>query len=207
MHRPSCTSALLTFLVCAPLASRSPVIAQSLTSGGVHAGVIGGISYPGGVLKTFAKTDWNAGALVSIGTATAPLSVRFEGQWNQFDGKPQYAGDRPTEYNDYRIIDATANAVYTFPNRSLAKFYLIAGAGVYSTRLTTRLGSTATSTTATRNGVNGGAGVHLQVSRLATFVELRYHYIVNGGENVPLGYLGNGRGGLHFYPLTVGIVL
>jgi opacity protein-like surface antigen len=207
MHRPFFTNALFACLVCALLAAPSPLSAQSLATGLLHVGVTGGMSLPGGALQMITKTGWNAGAFVSIGAPVAPLSLRIEGQWNQFNGKPQLAGDRPTEYDDFRIIDATANAVYAFPSTSVARFYVIGGVGIYNERSTMRLGSSTTDTTATKVGVNAGAGVHLQLRRLATIVELRYHYIMRGGEITPYGYFGSGHQGMHIFPISVGIVL
>ena len=144
---------------------------------------------------------------MSIGALDAPLRLRIDGQWNQFNGKPQLAGDRPTEYDDFRIIDATANALYTFPSTGKPSFHVLAGAGIYAEKSTMRVGSTITTETATRGGVNIGAGVRFQLSRVSTFVELRYHYILRGQEIAPYGFFGNGHEGMHIFPLSVGVML
>jgi len=206
MLRPSCTKALLACVVGAPLAAPSPISAQTFSTRWVHVGVTGGISLPGGTVQLVTKTGWNTGAVVSIGSPHAPFSLRIDGQWDQLYGKPQVAGDRPTEFDDFRIIDATGNAVYTFPSTASATYYVIAGAGVYNERSTIRLGSSNTVSTTTKPGVNAGAGIHFQLSHLATFVELRYHYILRGGEISPYNFFGGGHEGLHVFPISVGIM-
>jgi hypothetical protein len=198
---------LLACLAGTALAAASPLYAQSNGGARVHVGLTGGISYPGGDLKSIAKTGWNAGALLTIGSTRAPLSLRIEGQWNQFNGKPQFAGDRPTEYDDLRVLDVTANAVYTIPSSSSANLYFIAGAGIYNERGTVRFGSSVTNSSATNPGVNVGAGVRLLLGRLAAFVELRSHYLAHGANVTPYGSLGSGHEALHYWPLSVGIVL
>ena len=207
MCHSSLANAFFASLLSTVLAATPPLSAQMLGKGPAHVGITGGMSLPGGELGVATSTGWNAGALVSIGALNAPLRLRIDGQWNQFNGKPQLAGDRPTEYDDFRIIDATANALYTFPSTSMASFYILAGAGVYAEKSTMRLGATTTTATATRGGVNAGAGVRLQLSRVSTFVELRYHYILRGQQIAPYDFFGNGHEGMHIFPLSVGIML
>ena len=207
MHRPRYTNALLACFICVPLAASAPLSAQMLGDGRVHAGITGGISLPGGELDAITNTGWNVGAVVSIGARDAPLRLRLDGQWNQFNGKPQLAGDRPTEYDDFRIFDATADAQYTFPSTSMASFYILAGAGIYAEKSTMRVGTILTSDTGTRGGVNAGAGVRFQLRRVSTFVELRYHYILHGQQITPYSFFGNGHEGMHIFPLSVGIML
>ena len=207
MHHSSFASRLVASLLGAVLVASSPLAAQTHGDGPVHVGITGGISLPGGEVGEVTNTGWNAGALVSVGALDAPLRFRIDGQWNQFNGKPQVAGDRPTEYDDFRVIDATANALYSFPSTSTASFYVLAGAGIYAEKSTRRIGTSTTAETATRGGVNAGAGVRFQLSRVSAFVELRYHYILRGEEITPYDFFGNGHRGTHIFPLSVGIML
>jgi hypothetical protein len=207
MRRAPFPFALFVSLVCAPVLPLSRVAAQAAPTSAVHVGALLGISLPGGTLQSVTGTGWNAGAFVSVGRSQSPLGLRIDGQWDQFGGKAQLAGDRPTEFDDFRIIDATANAVYTFPGATAASFYIIGGGGVYNERSSVHLGSGTTNETITRPGVNAGAGVRLQLRHVAGVLEIRYHYIVHGSELTPYKYFGGGHQGIHFFPLSVGIVL
>jgi hypothetical protein len=97
MHHSSFARGLVASLLGAGLVASSPLAAQTHGDGPVHVGITGGISLPGGEVGAVTNTGWNAGALVSVGALDAPLRFRIDGQWNQFNGKPQVAGDRPTE--------------------------------------------------------------------------------------------------------------
>ena len=207
MLGPRFTSTSLVCFIFVPLAAAAPISAQTPGDGPVRVGIMGGMSLPGGELAVITNIGWNAGALVSIGTPDALLRLRIDAQWNQFNGKPELAGDRPTEYDDFRILDVAANALYSFPSTSMASFYLLAGAGMYAEKSTMRLGTTATSETAIRGGVNAGAGVRWHLSRVSTFVELRYHYILRGQQITPYRFFGDGHEGMHIFPLSVGVVL
>jgi hypothetical protein len=182
----------------------------------VEFGVTGGAAFPIALLSDAAKTGWSAGAFASVRRPSAPLRLRIEGQWMQLTGKqePPFAscpaqrlgpGDcgQPLRF-DFRVIDATANAVYTIPSALPAKFYVIAGAGVYGERATLT-SPDRTRTSSTKFGLNAGAGVKFRVRTVGAFLEARYHNIIHGSDT-------SGHGGPDFYlkslqfvPISAGI--
>ena len=100
-----------------------------------------------------------------------------------------------------RIIDGTANVVYTFGAALPTKFYLIGGAGVYNERF--KDPGSDVSASGTKFGLNGGVGLKFQLTGFSTFIEARYHNVfhgtaVGGGNN-------SGAKSLQFVPISVGI--
>lgn len=180
----------------------APASAQAIVGSPVRFGIMGGATVPLDVLKDAAKTGWNAGALVSIGVPLVPVSFRIDGQWNQLKGKDFDAGKGAIERTDFRIIDGTANVVYTFGAALPTKFYLIGGVGVYNERAKDdRSGVTASST---KFGLNGGVGLKFQLTGFATFIEARYHNVIHGSEIGDSGSSGSAKS-LQFVPISVGI--
>jgi hypothetical protein len=182
----------------------------------VELGVMAGAAIPIALLSDAARTGWNVGAFVSFSRRSAPLSFRMEGQWMQLTGKQEPAFvacpaqsldpgvcTQPLRF-DFRVIDATANAVYTIPSALTANFYVIAGAGVYGERATLT-SPDRTRSSSTKFGLNAGAGVKFRVRTLGAFLEARYHNIIHGSDT-------SGHGGPNFYlkslqfiPINAGI--
>jgi hypothetical protein len=202
MNRTSITAAALGLVLSA---AALPLSAQAIVSSPVRFGIMGGGTFPLSDLKDVAKTGWNAGALVTIGVPLVPVSFRVDGQWNQMQGKT-LVGNGPgggtfTNRTDFRIIDGTANVVYTFGAALPTKFYLIGGLGVYNERAKDH--ATDISASSTKFGLNGGIGFKFQLTGFATFVEARYHNVIHGTE---IGDVDTGNAkSLQFIPITVGI--
>ena len=116
MKRTAITAAVLGLIISAAAA---PVSAQAIVSSPVRFGIMGGATVPLSDLSDFNKTGWNAGALVTIGVPLVPVSFRIDGQWQQMDHKSGVPFPA-----DLRIIDGTANVVYTFGAALPTKFYL-----------------------------------------------------------------------------------
>jgi opacity protein-like surface antigen len=195
MKRTAITAAVLGLIISAAAA---PVSAQAIVSSPVRFGIMGGATVPLSDLSDFNKTGWNAGALVTIGVPLVPVSFRIDGQWQQMQAK----NDVPFPA-DLRIIDGTANVVYTFGAALPTKFYLIGGLGVYNERF--KDPATNTSASGTKFGLNAGVGFKFQLTGFATFIEARYHNVIHGTD------VGGGDGSgvnarsLQFIPITVGI--
>jgi opacity protein-like surface antigen len=162
---------------------------------------MGGGTFPLSDLKDIEKSGWNAGALVTLGLPLVPVSFRVDGQWHQMSGKDFDVGGT---FPDARVIDGTANVVYTFGTALPTKFYLIGGAGVYNIRFkggsSPVAGTTSSdaSVSTTKFGLNGGAGVKFQLTGFATFVEARYHYVFTNSNDI-------GTNKLQMIPVSVGI--
>ena len=130
MKRTAISAAVLGLVLSATAATIS---AQAIVSSPVRFGIMGGATFPLSDLKDLQKTGWNAGALVTIGVPLVPVSFRVDGQWQQMKGKDSIARRRCSQ-RDFRIINGTANVVYTFGAALPTKFYLIGGVGVYNER-------------------------------------------------------------------------
>lgn len=194
MNRSSITAVALGLVLSAAAA---PLSAQAIVSSPVRFGIMGGATFPLSDLKDDAKTGWNAGALVTIGVPLVPVSFRVDGQWQQMQGKNFPDIDR----TDFRVIDGTANVVYTFGAALPTKFYLIGGLGVYNVRAKDDVADISASST--KFGLNGGIGFKFQLTGFATFIEARYHNVIHG---TAIGDTNtNDAHSLQFIPVTVGI--
>lgn len=159
----------------AVLASSS-ASAQEVSRSPIQFGVMGGATLPTGDFNNLLKTGWNAGALLNFGFANSPVALRVDGSWNQFNFKNVDTGSP-----HFRVLDATADAVFSFGSKSPAQFYILGGAGVYNFKVT---GSDNnfdfSSGSTTKFGLNGGVGVKFTAGPVAPFVEARYHYVFSG---------------------------
>ncbi|MEP7087954.1 MAG: hypothetical protein ABI884_11660 [Gemmatimonadota bacterium] len=183
-------------------------LAQTTAVKSASIGVMGGLTFPhGSGFTDLVKRGWNAGALIRLGVPAFPLSFRIDGQWHQLKGKPIDAGGAGTYTTDLRIIDGTANFEWTLGKAAASNFYLIGGGGVYGLRerssfLSTNefLGSSTSTSNATKFGWNAGAGFRFQLTGISLFVEGRYHSISAGKA-----FTGSGSHSLHIIPVTLGI--
>ncbi len=171
--------------------------AHAQISSPIGVGVVGGTSSPTGSLSDIAKSGWHAGAFVELKVPVIPVGFRLEGAWHQFHDKPFEGGSGTT---GARIAAVTLNATYDILPVPIIKPYLIGGVGEYSARLTTidevvvsnpgvgpeQTTEVATTSTQTKFGVNGGAGVRVQLGGFAAFVEARWHDIFTSGKNVQM---------------------
>jgi hypothetical protein len=194
MKRTAINAAVLGLLLSAAAA---PISAQAIVSSPVRFGIMGGATIPLSDLSDDAKTGWNAGALVTFGVPLVPVSFRIDGQWHQMSGKTTQDFAAP----DFRIIDGTANIVYTFGSALPTKFYLIGGIGAYNERA--KDPDTDISASSTKFGLNAGVGFKFQLTGFATFIEARYHNVIHGTE---IGDVNTGNAkSLQFLPISVGI--
>lgn len=154
--------------------SALPLRAQAALS------VSGGIAAPVSDLGDVADLGYNVAAGLNFGGTRVPIGLRFEGALNGFGLKRIDA--------DVRILNATANAVVNFSQKSDSP-YLIGGLGIYNTKFTDFDESE------NGAGVNIGGGLRFPLGGLSTFFEARYHAI-----------LGERNKGMQFIPITFGVV-
>jgi opacity protein-like surface antigen len=193
MKRTAINAAALGLIISAAAA---PLSAQAIVSSPVRFGIMGGATVPLSDLKDFNKTGWNAGALVTIGVPLVPVSFRIDGQWHQLQHKSGVAFPA-----DLRIIDGTANVVYTFGSALPTKFYVIGGVGAYNERF--KDPNSDVHASGTKFGLNAGVGFKFQLTGFSTFIEARYHNVLHGSE-VGTGTSSNVKS-LQFLPISVGI--
>lgn len=147
-------------------------------------GVSGGISLPSGAAGDELQSGFNANALVEARQAAGPLGFRAEVGYNRFAFD---AGDA-----SYRLISGVANGIFRVGTASGGPVapYVIAGVGVYNGQISDAQFETDSET---KLGINGGVGIDIPLSGIATFIEARYHTIFTEGDRV------------NFIPITVGI--
>jgi hypothetical protein len=194
MKRILTAAAVLGFTV---LASGS-VAAQQASHSPIQFGVMGGATVPVSDANDFLKTGWNAGALLNFGFANGPVALRVDGSWNQLNYKCDGC-----DGVKLRLIDATADAVFSFGSKSPAQFYLIGGAGVYNFKNTGSNDNFDFSNgSTTKFGLNGGVGVKFTAGSVAPFIEARYHYVFSG-DNFNNGSNNNPK--FQMIPISVGL--
>ena len=180
------------------LLASSSASAQEVSRSPIQFGVMGGATLPTGDFKDLLKTGWNAGALLNFGFANSPVALRVDGSWNQFNFKNVDTGNP-----HFRVLDATADAVFSFGSKTPAQFYVLGGAGVYNFKVT---GSDNnfdfSSNSTTKFGLNGGVGVKFTAGPVAPFVEARYHYVFSG-DNFSNG--NNNGSKFQMIPISVGL--
>jgi opacity protein-like surface antigen len=197
MKRLLTSAAVLGFTV---LAASGASAQDAPSTSPIQFGVMGGATFPTSDFKDVLKTGWNAGVLFNMGWATSPVGLRIDGQWNQFNFKNEPLLDG----SHYRVIDGTADAVFNFGSTSMAKFYLLAGAGVYNLKITNPsedLGDF-NRNAVTKFGLNGGAGLKFNLAGISPFIEARYHYVFLSGDD----FANNGANPkLQMIPISVGL--
>ncbi|MEP7087793.1 MAG: outer membrane beta-barrel protein [Gemmatimonadota bacterium] len=178
MKRILTGAAVLGFSIFASATVSAQAMGEMANKTPVQFGVLGGATFPVSDYKSVLKTGWNAGAFVNLGIANWPVGVRIDGQWNQFAVK-NLSGVH------FRDLHGTADLVANVGNGKAVKFYVLGGVGVYNIKAT---GSNdgvdyGSSKSATKFGLNGGAGFKFNVGSLSPFVEARYHYVFLNGND------------------------
>jgi hypothetical protein len=152
----------------------------------------GGVAIPVGKLGDTQDTGLNALISLALGAAELPVGFRIDGIYARM---PQKSGTAPvagsSNTSNFRVLGILGNGIYAFSGSS-AKVYIIAGGGLYNTRLD--VGATKP---ANHLGLNTGAGVTFGVGPVASFIEARYHFISRQPAQ---------GGVVHFVPITFGFM-
>lgn len=159
------------------LASGNVAAQEQVSRSPIQFGVMGGVSFPTSDFNKVLKTGWNAGALLNFGFANSPVALRVDGSWNQFNFK------NVTGSPHFRVLDATADAVFALGSKSPAQFYILGGAGIYNFKVTSASSDfNFENGSQTKFGLNGGVGVKFTSGPVAPFIEARYHYVFSGNS-------------------------
>jgi hypothetical protein len=207
-------TSIAAVLTLALAASAAPLAAQGDNGRFVHFGMMIGATTPVGQVADFTRRDMNLGALVTFGAPESHLNFRVDGQWQWLAGQQTYNGASllcaschapiQPDAQSYRVIDVTTSAVYDFEPAATTNFYLIAGIGVYNEKQYDP--NSATSASATRLGINGGAGIRFRLAGLQPFVEARYHDMIGSHSFAFANGAYNPARNIQFVPLNVGFV-
>jgi hypothetical protein len=162
--------------LAAPLAAQRPVAV----------GLAAGVSLPQGALADGAETGWHGLGTLAIGSLMQPLGLRLDAAYNQFGVKGAAApGARQS------VTSGTLNVTYRMPAwRTPFSPFLLGGAGAY--HLACSGGARCDATT--KFGWNAGLGTKLTGLGLRTFLEARFHSVVEPGPD------------LHYFPVTLGLL-
>jgi opacity protein-like surface antigen len=185
----------------------------------IHVGVSGGVSFPvskpvdrDGYDVVKSKTGYNVNGILGLSVPLFPLGLRAEVGYNKFDGNE---GGLPgaNARSQIGVLSGTVNAVLQPTGLLPVKPYLIGGVGGYRVKddlfiTGSGFGTGQLSGTRTSFGLNGGVGVHVALGALSTFLEARYHYVMNKEDcnNVPQDGSCFEHANTTFVPVSFGIM-
>ena len=132
-------------------------------------GAAAGLSAPLGDFGKGVDAGYHVTGIVTFSAPLAPVGLRVEGSFNEFNFKSS-----PAITGKTRIVSGTANAVFSSPG--IIGPYLIGGLGIYHSSAT----CTGCNTTSSKVGFNGGGGLKFGLAGFSAFLEARYHYVPSG---------------------------
>ncbi|PYP44179.1 MAG: hypothetical protein DMD42_08485 [Gemmatimonadetes bacterium] len=165
-----------------------------------HYGIGGGLSIPTGDFHADANGDgynagWEGMALLGFKLpGQSAVGVRFDVTYGENAANDKLKADltatvgAPTD-SKVKLLGGTVDLTYEFGTSSPAKAYLLAGIGVYNTKLTVTSGNVTADTSKTKFTWNGGAGLSYGMRGAALFVEARYYNISSPFGGTDLRYI------------------
>ena len=165
MRRTVCAIAVLVVLVSSPMTASAQLgVAKHF----VTAGVGGGMSVPVSNAGDAFKNGFNLQGFARLNVPKLPVMPRFDLNFSRFDLDDTQIGVPGTS----QIIAGLANLQLSVLPLGPVRPYVIAGLGAYNLNMKTE-GTSPTSFSDTRFGINGGAGVALQFGKINGYVEGR----------------------------------
>jgi len=163
--------------------------AQTAYAQAMSFGVGGGAVVPTGSLGDGLGTGWSGTALVRVQPPASPLGLQVDAFYSRFGFDGGVDGH-------FRMLGATANAVYSFPSASTARPYLIGGLGLYNGKA-----SVDGAESSTKFGVNAGAGFDFALGKAKLYAEGRFHAMFKSAVDVATLEEKTG----YMIPITVGV--
>jgi opacity protein-like surface antigen len=163
-------TALRSMAVIAMLVSM-PVVASAqagLVKRFVSFGVGGGMSVPVSNAADAFKNGFNAQGFVRLNVPKLPVMPRFDLNYSKFDLDDAQVGVPGTG----QIMAGLANLQVGLLQFGPIRPYIVAGLGAYNLKTETE-GTTPTSESDLRFGINGGAGVTLHLGMISGYIEGR----------------------------------
>jgi opacity protein-like surface antigen len=188
MHRTLRLAAALT-IAAAPVVSHAQ---DATATRPVSFGVSAGLSMPMGNLSDSFNSGFNVTGHIAFKPAMfTNLSFRGDVGFDRFNAKGDLANAAVSLEGTYTVIGISANAVYAFPQSdpsAMLRPYLIGGVGMYNlkNKVTTTAGTveTVSESSATKPGVQAGAGVEFALSGFSTFAEAKFVNVFGDGSSV-----------------------
>ena len=151
------------------------------------AGIFGGVTTPNGDFKDEVGTGWHAGGFVKM-RAYGALDVRLDGAYTKF-GKKNIEGTGVTLSTDANVTFGALNALVNlgpdsagYPGDNTISPYITGGPSIYSLEYKATCAGACTDFEApekkTNMGLNVGGGATIPLMGIRTFVEARYHRIM-----------------------------
>lgn len=171
------------------------VAAPAEAQTGVTFGVGGGLDVPLADFADAAGTGFHGMAFVGFqGGANLPVGFRVDGMFQRFSGEADAIGEDDFDV-DWQLISGSANVVYEFATSEETRFrpYLIGGGGLYNLDLKGDEADDLGFESATKFGLNGGAGFNFAMGNVGLFIEGRFHNVFTEGNNT------------NFVPITLGL--
>jgi len=154
------------------------IAAMVMSASALHAqtsfSAAAGLAMPIGSTADGAKMGYNATLGLGIKPPLAPIGLRIEGMWNQFDLKNSSAG--------MRLLAGTANVTLSGAGMPIPMGYLIGGLGIYNSALT-NLPTGVTSSSESKVGFNVGVGLNFPLTGFSTYAEARLHIVNTSGSS------------------------
>ena len=176
------------------------VLALSASASVVHAqnpmtfGIAAGATLPMGDFGDEANTGFHGMITLGAMPALVPFGVRIDGMYNSLGGDDFSDSGINFTGVSAEILGLTANGVFSMPGMMVTSPYLIGGIGYYGSKAKSDQGD---SERTSAFGLNIGLGAKFNLSGFGTFVEARYHHVMQSDED---------GGSYQFVPLTFGIM-
>ena len=140
----------------------------------IHVGIGGGLSVPTSDAKDVLKNGWNGQAWVSVAPPMLPVSFRaaFDMQKSDIKTTSSVPASQPALTGGTNQVLAGLANVRVNLLRGSFEPYVTAGLGGYNVK-TDPNDATLGSNSTTRFGINGGAGLCVQVRQIQLYVEGR----------------------------------
>jgi len=140
--------------------------------------IAAGATVPVGSTADAVDVGYNAILGLGIKPPLAPLGLRIEGMYNSHAVKDGGGSNMQT-------LAAIVNGTLSGVGMPIPMGYLIAGLGMYSSKLTDVpiIGNTDSETDI---GFNIGAGINIPLTGFSTFLEARFHFIQTEGNSTKL---------------------
>lgn len=165
MRKALCSIAVLAVLACSPLTASAQL---GLAHHFVTVGVGGGMSVPVSDAGDAFKNGFNVQGFARLNVPKLPVMPRFDLNFSRFDLDDAQVGVPGTG----QILAGLANLQLSVLPLGPVKPYLIAGLGAYNVKTETE-GVTPATVSKTHFGINGGAGVALNLGMIHGYVEGR----------------------------------
>ena len=136
-----------------------------------------GLAMPIGSTADAVKMGYNATLGLGIKPPLAPIGLRIEGMWNQFDSK---GGSKIGT----RILAGTANITLSGAGMPIPMGYLIGGLGMYNLGVTNWPALAGPKPDAeSKVGFNIGVGLNFPLTGFSTYAEARLHIVNTSGSS------------------------